>query len=111
MEQSCFYLHVFMYFRISRDPSNGRLLRFRHNVFRVVSSGGVYRYAGIMKVIKMKTKTGYTNFDGLCALLVALSIMNFVASAFIKRSIDYFSLGGIVFGMVMPKVVKRWFLK
>ena len=59
----------------------------------------------------MKTKKGYTNFDGLCALLVALSLMAFVTIGIFEMRIDYGSLMAIIFGVLMPKVVKRWFLK
>ena len=59
----------------------------------------------------MKTKKRYTNFDGLCALLVALSLMAFVTIGILEMRIDYGSLMAIIFGVLMPKVIKRWFSK
>ena len=56
-------------------------------------------------------KKGYSNFDGLCALLVALSVMVFITMAVIEKRVDYTLLIGIVFGMVMPHVIRKWFLK
>ena len=56
-------------------------------------------------------KEQYSNFDVLCALLVPLSVMAFVITAVIEKRIDYTLLIGIVFGVVMPHVIRKWFLK
>ena len=52
-------------------------------------------------------KKGYSNFDVLCALLVPLSVMAFVTTAVIEKRVDYILLMGVVFGVVMPKIIRR----